>query len=84
MTLFLLGATTMAAAVAGLVFLRMWRESRDRLYAAFAAAFWLEALGRVGLLWAPDAGQADVSRYAVRIIAYGVIILAIVDKNVRR
>jgi hypothetical protein len=84
LSLFLLGATSMAAAVAGLIFLRMWRESRDRLYALFASAFWLEALGRIGLLWTPDAGQADVSRYALRIVAYGMIVLAIIDKNVRR
>lgn len=30
----------MASAVVGLFFLRMWRESRDRLYVMFAAAFW--------------------------------------------
>jgi hypothetical protein len=55
MSLFLLGATAMATATAGLLFLRMWRESRDRLYVMFAGAFWLEALART-------AHAASVSR----------------------
>jgi hypothetical protein len=84
MSLFLLGATAMATAVAGLFFLRMWRESRDRLYLLFAGAFWLEALARAGLLLAQNPNEADPSRFLVRVVAYGMIIVAIVDKNVRR
>jgi hypothetical protein len=84
MSVFLLGATSMAAAVAGLLFLRMWRESRDRLYVMFAGAFWLEALARAGLLLAQDPSEADPARYLVRVVAYGMIIVAIIDKNLRR
>ena len=84
MSLFLLGATAMANAVAGLLFLRMWRESRDRLYIMFAGAFWLEALVRAALVFASDPSEADPARYLFRVVAYGMIIVAIVDKNVRR
>jgi hypothetical protein len=84
MSFFLLGATAMATATAGLLFLRMWRESRDRLYVMFAGAFWLEALARTLLLLGPDPREADPTRYVVRIVAYGMIVVAIVDKNLRR
>jgi hypothetical protein len=78
---FVLGATAMAMAVAGLLFLRMWRESRDRLYVLFAVAFWLEALSRI-LALGLDPQEGDPARYVVRVLAYGMIILAIVDKNI--
>jgi hypothetical protein len=81
MTLFLLGATAMASAVAGLLFLRMWRESRDRLYLMFAWAFWLEALARAALLLAPSPSEAHPALYLLRIGAYGLILLAVADKN---
>ncbi|HXH83548.1 MAG TPA: DUF5985 family protein [Candidatus Tectomicrobia bacterium] len=84
MDLFLLGATTMANAVAGLLFLRMWRESRDRLYVLFAGAFWLEAVARAGLLLTSDPSEADPARYLLRVVAYGMIIGAIIDKNIGR
>jgi hypothetical protein len=84
MSLFLLGATTMATAIAGLFFLRMWRESRDRLYLLFAGAFWLDGLARAALLLAESPSEADPSRYLLRVVAYGMIIVAIIDKNIRR
>lgn len=84
MSLFLLGATAMASAVAGLLFLRMWRESRDRLYVMFAFSFWLEAAARVGLLLADSPSEGHPGRYLLRVAAYGLILLAIADKNVRR
>jgi hypothetical protein len=84
MTLFLLGATAMASAVAGLLFLRMWRESHDRLYVLFAVSFWLEALTRFGLVLAADPSEAQPARYLVRIVAFALIVAAIVDKNLRK
>ncbi|MGH7315167.1 MAG: DUF5985 family protein [Candidatus Rokuibacteriota bacterium] len=84
MNFFLIGATAMASAVVGLFFLRMWRESRDRLYVMFAAAFWLEALARAALLLTEDPSEAHPARYLLRVVAYGMIVTAIVDKNLRR
>lgn len=75
------GALVMGYFVAGLVFLRYWRESRDRLFAWFAAAFALLAVQRV-LLLAVDPEYAVVL-YAVRAVAFLLIIAAIVDKNRR-
>jgi hypothetical protein len=84
MRLFLLGATAMASAVAGLLFLRMWRESHDRLYILFACSFWLEAWARVGLALTADASEAQPALYLVRVAAYGLIVAAIIDKNLRK
>jgi hypothetical protein len=84
MDLFLLGATAMGGAVAGLLFLRMWRESRDRLYVMFACSFWLESLARIGLLLAENPSEAHPARYLLRVAAYGLILIAIVDKNLKR
>ena len=81
MNLFLLGATVMAAAVAGLFFLRLWRESRDRLYAYFACAFWLEAIARGLRVFTEKPNEADPMLVLVRIAAYGLIVVAIIDKN---
>jgi hypothetical protein len=43
---FLSGAITMGCATAGLFFLRFWKRTRDRLFIAFALAFWLLAIGQ--------------------------------------
>jgi hypothetical protein len=76
---FLSGCLTMAYAVAGLFFLRFWRDSRDRLFAFFAAAFWILAAQRAVVT------LMNVSEivYGLRALAFIVIIFAIVDKNRR-
>lgn len=40
---FVSGLITMGFVVAGLFFLRFWRRAGDRLFAAFAVAFWMLA-----------------------------------------
>jgi len=84
MSLFLLGATAMASAIVGLFFLRMWRESRDRLYVMFACTFWLEAVARAALLLAESPNEAHPALILLRVGAYGLILVAIVDKNILR
>ena len=76
---FISGCLTMAYAIAGLFFLRFWRTSRDRLFAFFAAAFWLLAVQRAVIT------LMHVSElvYLLRALAFVVIIVAIVDKNRR-
>lgn len=68
-------------AVAGLFFLRFWRETRDRLFGIFAAAFWLLALQRIALSVTRDVAGDQVMLYAIRLVAFVLIIVAIVDKN---
>lgn len=80
---FLMGAIAMASAVAALFFLRFWRETGDRLFLIFAGAFALLGLTRIGLAMADDPSEIDTSWYWVRLVAFVLILIAIVDKNRR-
>lgn len=81
MTDFMTGAIAMASFVAGLVFLRFFGRTRDRIFLFFVASFWLDAAGRAleVALREPDDGGYVV--YAIRVVAYVLIIVGIVDKN---
>ena len=81
MDVFLTGALAAACAVAGLFFLRFWRDTRDRLFLLFACAFWLMAVNRgFHVPWQDEAtGRAAI--YLVRFAAFALIAVAIVDKN---
>jgi hypothetical protein len=78
---FVNGAIAMGFAIAGLHFLRFWRDTRDRLFVFFAVAFWVLAAERIALLYVgPDeATRAEV--YIARLVAFALIILGIFDKN---
>lgn len=69
--------------IAGLFFLRFWATSRDRLFAMFAAAFWMLALQRLLLALSSAPFEEQAIFYALRLIAFVIIIAAIVDKNRR-
>lgn len=74
------GALAMGLAVAGLFFLRFWRDTGDRLFALFATAFFLMAANRVELgLLEGLAGREQ--HYWVRFAAFALILVAILDKN---
>ena len=77
----LVGGIGVASFVAGLFFLRYWRTTGDRFFLFFALSFWLEGAHRVALYhWVgPDEGSPLY--YLPRLLAYGLIIAAIVDKN---
>ena len=77
------GAMVMAYLIAGLFFLRFWRGTRDRLFAAFGAAFCLLAVQRFALtlMAEPDAGEGALWLYGLRLLAYLLILAAIIDKN---
>ena len=76
------GALAVGFAVAGLFFLRFWRESRDRLFAFFAIAFFTLAVNRVWLALESEhvAGGGD-RHYWIRFVAFLMILFAILDKN---
>lgn len=77
----ILGAIAMASLMAALFFLRFWRETRDRFFLLFAIAFFVEALNRAALGMTSVSQEHEPFFYLVRLFAYGLIILAIVDKN---
>jgi hypothetical protein len=81
MNLILIGAITMANFVASLFFLRFWDKTRDRFFLFFAIAFSVEASGRLIM------GLSDETQpcfYLIRLLAYSLILLAIIDKNWKR
>jgi hypothetical protein len=79
----LIGMLVMGYAVGGLFFFRFWKKTRDRLFLLFGLAF--VALGFQQLLL----GLLDLTNeslplpYLIRLFAFGLILFAIVDKNVR-
>lgn len=87
MKLILAGALTMGFVIAGLFFLRFWRQTRDRLFALFALSFFVMALNRLvlSILWAHSPGGVrgpwHDRMYWVRLVAFLLILLAILDKN---
>ncbi|HEX8556449.1 MAG TPA: DUF5985 family protein [Sphingomonas sp.] len=80
---FIAGAATAGYLVAGLFFLRFWRRTGDRLFLAFAVAFWLLG-GSQALLTATRTIIEDRSWiYLIRLSAFLLILAAIVGKNRR-
>ena len=67
--------------MSGLFFARFWARSRDILFLAFTAAFWLLALNQalVALIQQPEVSQSWP--YLLRVAAFLLIAAAIVGKN---
>lgn len=78
---FMSGATTLGFIVAGLFFLRFWKRAGDRFFLAFGLAFWLMAANQIGFSMFGSA-QESAAIYLLRVIGYGLIIAAIVGKNI--
>ncbi len=78
---FLSGAIVMGFAIAGLLFLRYWRRTRERLFLTFAASFFLLALSYAWLAMTQIADEERSPLFLVRLLAFGLIILAIFQSN---
>lgn len=81
MTAFVAGALTTGYLVAALFFLRFRRESGDRLFTIFAAAFALLGIQRFALFY--FGSGAGVWLYSLRLVAFALILFAIIDKNAK-
>jgi hypothetical protein len=79
----IMGAIAMASAIAALFFLRFWRDTGDRLFAMFALAFLLLGFTRLGLALSPEELEGHTHWYWARLVAFLLILVAIVDKNRR-
>lgn len=84
MDLMLLGAIAMASLVAGLFFLRFWRDTRDRLFLWFAISFLIEGLNRAALGLSGDPNEGRPFFYFVRFLSFLLILIAIVQKNLTK
>ena len=67
--------------VAGLLFFRFRRDAGDRLFALFGAAFLLMSLSWILLGLFSPSEETRPYIYAIRLVAFLLIIAAIVDKN---
>jgi hypothetical protein len=78
----LIGAIAAGSLLAGLFFLKFWRTTRDRFFLYFALSFWLETCNRIALgLF--NSSELEPVFYLLRVAAYGLILLAIWEKNRR-
>lgn len=78
---FLQAVAATAAFVNGVFFWRFWRQSRDQLFAMFALAFWLLATSWAILGVFNPTGETLPYVYALRLLAFLVLIGGIVQKN---
>jgi Family of unknown function (DUF5985) len=85
MKTFAWGVLAMASLIAALFFLRYWRASRERLFGFFSLAF----LGMaahwtvLAVIDHPVDEARQAYAYVVRLVAYVILIIGIVDKNRR-
>lgn len=81
MTAFVGGVLMAGYLVVAMFFLRFRRESGDRLFTAFAAAFLLLAVQRFALFYYNE--EAGLWLYLMRLVAFLLILFAIIDKNAK-
>ena len=77
----LMGAVAMASAVVSLFFVKFWRHTRDSFFLLFAAAFGIDAMGRLWLGLVQVSSEAEPVVYLSRLVTFGLIVIAIVQKN---
>ncbi|MFP5286059.1 MAG: DUF5985 family protein [Thermoanaerobaculia bacterium] len=78
---FLGGVTSAGALGVGLFFLRLWRDTRDRFFALFGLAFGVMSLNWFLLNWVEPPSEHRHYFYLLRLAAFLLILVAIVDKN---
>jgi hypothetical protein len=78
---FLLGVIATASLTAAAFFLKFWRQTRDVFFLAFSAAFLIEGVNRISVLFLERPDEGHPSIYIVRFLAFLVILVAIINKN---
>ena len=78
---FLSGAVTLGFFASALFFLRFWKRTRDELFISFAAACALLGLSQALLVLAKIPEEDRSSLYLFRLLAFLVILFAIIRKN---
>lgn len=80
---FLEGVIATTSLVAGLFFLRYWRDTRDTLFLAFSVAFSIEGINRTVRIFFVPPNEASPWVFIVRCFAFLIILAGIVNKNRR-
>jgi hypothetical protein len=78
---FLQAVSATAGWINGVFFWRFWRDSGDQLFAMFAVAFWLLAASWAVLALFSPTGESLPYIYALRLVAFLLIIGGVVRKN---
>lgn len=81
MSAFISGAVCLRCLVVALFFLRFWKETGDRLFAMFGIAFAALGANRIPLALSPGASRGPYVAYLMRLLAFLIILAAILDKN---
>ncbi len=77
----LVGAIGACSLIAAMFFFRFWRATRDRFFLYFGLSFALEGVNRLLLYLLVGPKEDAPVYYLVRLVAYGLIIAAIIGKN---
>ncbi len=77
----MLGAIALGCIAVSLFFFRFWKSTRDRFFLLFALSFLIEGVNRVVLYESVGLSEDAPVYYLIRLIAYGLILAAIIDKN---
>lgn len=80
---FLLGVIVTSSLVAAAFFFKFWRQTRDGLFLAFAAAFAIESINRLAFLVLETPNDGSPLIYTIRLAAFLLIVVAIALKNRR-
>jgi hypothetical protein len=81
---FLSGGFVAIAFAIALFFCRFWRRTGDRLFALLSIAFVLLALERTILTFVPGLIEGREFVYLIRLAAFALIIVGVLDKNWKR
>ena len=81
---FLSGAIMMGCFVVATFFWRFWRRTTDRLFAWFALCFFLLGVERLALVLTDVSETGTPWIYILRLIAFALIAVAIIEKNRQR
>lgn len=89
---FLAGACMATFAASGVFFMKFWKASRDSFFLLFGLACWLIALERLAALFVhgaldaenPTAAESTGWMYIIRLLAFVLLLVAIIDKNRKR
>jgi hypothetical protein len=80
---FVHGGLTIASLGVALFLVRFYRETSDRLFALFACAFGVLCIHWALLGILPREGEHRPLAYVLRMLAFALILIGIIDKNRR-
>lgn len=75
------GAIAMASLTIALFFIRFWRSSADRFFLWFALSFAIQGVHRLYAVLRDQGGEDSPLHYLIRLLAYALILWAILEKN---